>query len=94
MSGRLRVVLCMGQFCNAGGMAEPLYARLRAHLGDPVPAFMARGRAVVWETATCLSYCGGGPNLVIYDDDHPDGLWFHQLDLETLELIIRDYLSG
>lgn len=90
--GRRRVVLCMGAFCNAGSAAIPFYERLRAHLGDPRPAFMARGRAVHWETATCLSFCGGGPNLVIYDDDHPDGLWFHRLDLDTLEQIIADYL--
>ncbi len=88
----------MGAYCNAagreGGAAELLYERLRAHLGDPLPPFMARGRAITWETASCLSMCGGGPNLVLYDDDHPDGLWFHRLDLAALEQVIRDYLES
>jgi (2Fe-2S) ferredoxin len=84
-----RVVLCMGQYCNANGQAQALYDRLRAHLGDPVPPFMARGRAVTWEVATCLSLCGGGPNLVIY----PDEVWFHRLDLDTLERVIAEYLT-
>ena len=58
MSGSAkRIVLCMGPHCNVSGRAEPLYDRLKAELGDPCPAFMARG-ADHWEIANCLSMCG------------------------------------
>lgn len=89
-----RVVLCMGAYCNASEAAQPLFERLRAHLGDPLPAFMARHRAVNWEIASCLSFCGGGPNLVIYDDEHPEGVWFHALDEATLEQVIAEHLGS
>ncbi len=82
-----RLVLCMGQYCNHAGQAEPLYERLRDELGDPCPAFMARG-PVSWETASCLDMCGGGPNMVIY----PGEIWYNQLDLETLERAIREHI--
>jgi (2Fe-2S) ferredoxin len=84
-----RIVLCMGPYCNQGGRAEAFYERLRAELGDPVPAFMARG-PVSWETANCLDMCGGGPNLVIY----PDETWYHQLDPAALEQVITDIVRG
>jgi (2Fe-2S) ferredoxin len=77
----------MGPYCNAGGRALPLYARLQAELGDPVPGFMARG-PVHWEIANCLSMCGAGPNLIVY----PEDIDYHYLDLETLESIIAEHL--
>lgn len=82
-SKRTRIVLCMGAHCNAGGQAQPLYDYLRARFGDLVPAFMARG-PVHWETANCLSMCGGGPNCVIY----PDEAWSHRTNLATLKPFI------
>lgn len=86
-SQRKRFVLCMGEFCNQGGQAAALYERLREELGDPCPAFMARG-PVSWETANCLDMCGGGPNMIIY----PEETWYHRLDLDTLEQAIREHL--
>jgi (2Fe-2S) ferredoxin len=78
----------MGAHCNAGGRAIPLYERLRAELGDPLPGFMARG-PVHWEIANCLSMCGAGPNLIVY----PDETEYHTLDRESLEQVIADYLT-
>ena len=85
--GRKRIVLCMGQYCNHGGQAEPLHERLRAELGDPHPAFMSR-QPVTWETANCLSMCGAGPNLIIY----PDDMALNHLDLAALEQTIAEHL--
>lgn len=84
-----RIVLCMGEFCNQGGRADDLYERLRQELGDPVPAFMARG-PVTWEIANCLSMCGAGPNVIIY----PGEICYHAVDVELLEDIIKEHIRG
>ena len=63
----LRIVLCMGVYCNRGGDAEDLHALLEDALGPARPAFMARGAPVHWERASCLSMCGAGPNLIVYE---------------------------
>ncbi len=70
-----------------GGRAIPLYERLWAELGDPVPGFMARS-PVYWEIANCLSMCGAGPNLIVY----PDEAEYHHLDIEVLERVITEHL--
>ncbi len=86
---RTRLVLCMGQYCNRSAQAAPLYERLREVLGDPVPAYRASG-SILWETATCLDMCGGGPNLIIY----PDEIIHNALDLDALEHILDEYLGS
>jgi (2Fe-2S) ferredoxin len=85
---RRRIVLCLGQYCNEGDRAEPLYQRLQGELGDPGPAFMSRS-PVTWETANCLSMCECGPNLVLY----PEEVAYNALDVETLERIIEEYVK-
>jgi (2Fe-2S) ferredoxin len=84
---RRRFVLCMGQYCNQGKHAEPLYDRLCQELGDPGPAFMSR-KLITWETANCLSMCGAGPNLVVYPEDAD----YHYLTLPALEDVLAKYL--
>ena len=84
---RTRLVLCMGQHCNHNAQAAPHYERLREVLGDPVPAYRAKG-PVLWETATCLDMCGAGPNLIIY----PDEIVYNALDLDTLDRILDEVL--
>jgi len=83
-----RIVLCMGQFCNQSGRAQPLYDRLQQELCDPGPAFMSRGKTITGETATCLSMCGAGPNLILY----PDDIDFNHLTPEKLEAFIQEYI--
>ncbi len=82
----------MGQFCNQGGRAEPLYELLREQLGERLPAWMAKGESgdLRWESASCLSMCGGGPNAVIY----PEDVAFNHLDKSTLEAIINALKAG
>ncbi|MBI5958554.1 MAG: (2Fe-2S) ferredoxin domain-containing protein [Chloroflexi bacterium] len=84
---RRRFVLCMGQHCNQGKQAEPLYERMSQELGDPGPAFMSR-KPITWEIANCLSMCELGPNLVVY----PEGTAYHDLDVAALERILHEYL--
>ena len=86
--GRRRIVLCMGQYCNRSGQAEPLYERLRDLLGDIGPAWAATG-PIRWEIANCLSMCGAGPNLIVY----PDGADYHRVDTAALNRIIDEYLQ-
>lgn len=82
-----RIVLCMGQYCNRGGQAEPLYGRLRQALGEITPAW-ASTQPVRWEISNCLSMCGAGPNLIVY----PDAVDYHHVDLDTLEAILDRFL--
>jgi (2Fe-2S) ferredoxin len=85
---KCRIVLCMGQYCNRGGQAEPLYNRLTELLGERRPAWSATG-PVRWEIATCLSMCGAGPNLVVY----PDDMACNHLDIATLEAVVEDVMQ-
>ncbi|NDJ36466.1 MAG: (2Fe-2S) ferredoxin domain-containing protein [Chloroflexi bacterium] len=79
-----RIVLCMGAYCNHGGDAEPLHDIMVEALGQPCPAFMARGDH--WEIANCLSMCGAGPNLVIYPEDRA----INGLTPESLRAALND----
>jgi len=79
-----RLVLCMGQYCNLRGQAEPLYDKMTELLGERGPAWAAKG-PVRWEIASCLDMCGAGPNLVVY----PENVAHNHLDVKTLESIVR-----
>src|SRR5260370_26312131 len=85
---KLRLVLCMGQYCNLRGQAEPLYDKMTELLGERGPAWAAKG-PVRWEIATCLDMCGAGPNLVVY----PENAAHNHLDAPTLEAIVRQCLA-
>jgi (2Fe-2S) ferredoxin len=77
----------MGEFCNLGRRADKLYKKLQ-----PLVAEMNRDTrppCIKLETATCLSMCGQGPNLVIY----PEDIAFNKLDEATLEQAIREHLA-
>ena len=83
---RHRVVLCMGQFCNAGGRVKLLYRQLEAEVvainGDAFPG------PVKLEVANCLSMCGAGPNLILY----PEARAVNGLDAEKLRQFIENHL--
>ncbi len=78
-----RVVLCMGQYCNQGGQAEPLHDCLTRLLGERGPAWTMKG-PVKWEIANCLSMCGAGPNLIVY----PGEICYTHVDEKTLEHVV------
>ena len=83
-----RVVLCIGEYCNARRQADVFYERLQSLLGTPNP-FSPKYPDIKWTAANCLDRCEQAPNLVIY----PDGIWCHHLDADSLEQIIKDEIA-
>jgi (2Fe-2S) ferredoxin len=83
---RKRVVLCRGVYCNEGRRADALYRQLVPLLAE---INAEDGRLTVkLETASCLSMCGAGPNLVIY----PEGMACNGVDEAELKRIVAVYL--
>ncbi len=83
---RKRVVLCRGQFCNMGRRADALYHQLQPRIADlNGGAYPPR---VKLETASCLSMCGAGPNLIVY----PAGAIYNHVDHAALEAVIAAHL--
>lgn len=84
---RRRVVLCRGEYCNLGRRADKIYQKLQPLIdelnGDTYPP------CIRLETASCLSMCGQGPNIVVY----PEDVSFNKLDESTVEAIIRQHLQ-
>lgn len=81
---RKRIVLCMGQYCNMGGRAKPLYRQLEDAVYEINDGDMFAG-PVKLEIANCLSMCGAGPNLMLY----PEARAVNGLDAEKLARIIQ-----
>ncbi|MDX1992676.1 MAG: (2Fe-2S) ferredoxin domain-containing protein [bacterium] len=83
---RTRLVLCRGQYCNAGRRADALLKILEpavdAANGDDYP------RPCKLEIANCLSLCGAGPNLIVY----PEKVIYNQVDEARLREIIARHL--
>lgn len=68
--------------------ADRLLQRLRAAVDDAnagrdIPCASIR-------TATCLSMCGAGPNLIVYPEDDVH----NKIDADKLEAIIARYLQS
>ena len=74
----VRLVLCMGVDCNDSGRARPLRQRLQAWLAEH-PDMNLR-----LETASCLTHCAQGPNLMRY----PQARVAHRLNLAKLEALL------
>ncbi len=74
----VRLVLCMGVDCNDSGRARPLRRRLQAWLAEH-PDMNLR-----LETASCLTHCAQGPNLMRY----PQARVAHRLNLAKLEALL------
>ena len=77
----MRLVLCMGVDCNDSGRARPLQQRLRAWLAEH-PEYNIR-----LETASCLTHCAQGPNLMRY----PQACVTHRLDAARLEALLKEF---
>ena len=75
----VRLVLCMGVDCNDSGRARPLRQRLKAWLAEHPDSDMRL------ETASCLTHCAQGPNLIRY----PQARVAHRLDLAKLETLLE-----
>jgi (2Fe-2S) ferredoxin len=82
-----RLVLCMGTYCNMDRRAKRLYDWLRGRVdetnGDQYPP------PLKLETASCLSMCGAGPNLMLY----PDALAFNHLDEVALARVFEAHIK-
>jgi NADH:ubiquinone oxidoreductase subunit E len=67
--GRLNVVVCRGPTCGEKRGS----AALTAHLQETIAARGLDDRVSVSEEI-CLGHCLRGPNILVGDADHPDGL--------------------
>ncbi len=90
MKRRLRIVLCMGEYCNLGHRAQRLYEILEPRVRAVNDGFPFDERPVKLETANCLSMCAVGPNCVVY----PDDIAYHKLDEAALRELLDDHLAG
>jgi len=82
-----RLMVCTGPCCNKDDVAKLFLDELRMRLLD------AREREdVIGEAScvrrSCLGKCTGEPLAYV----HPDGVWYHQLSVENLLLILRHHV--
>jgi (2Fe-2S) ferredoxin len=85
---KLRIVLCMGEYCNLGRRADALLRVLQPLIAQINAEGLASNPLVKLETARCLSMCAVGPNCIVY----PNQAVFNRLDAVGLQQLIRMYL--
>lgn len=89
-SRRVRIVLCMGEYCNLGRRADKLHRLLETAVAAINAAYSPAERPIKLETARCLSMCAIGPNCIIY----PEDVAYNKLDEATLKMLIADHLTS
>ena len=85
---RKRIVVCRGVYCNESRRADKNLAQLQ-----PLVDALNAGEyppPIKIETATCLSMCGAGPNLIIY----PGQVICNGVDNHQILRIVEEYLKG
>jgi (2Fe-2S) ferredoxin len=84
-----RLLLCTGPCCDQKGEASALLSALRARLEAARFDDEIVGEASCVRRS-CLGKCSGEPLAYV----HPDDVWYHELSVENLLLILRDHVQG
>ncbi len=84
-----RLLLCTGPCCDQKGEAAELLPALRARLEAARYDDEIVGEASCVRRS-CLGKCSGEPLAYV----HPDEVWYHDLSVENLLLILRDHVQG
>ncbi len=84
---RYRIVICLGEHCNAGGRADFLFDRLTQAV-EALNAEFVMPRANL-RPANCLDLCDDGPNLVIF----PENRVFNHLDAPAIDQLVEEILK-
>jgi (2Fe-2S) ferredoxin len=82
-----RLLVCTSPCCDQKGDATVLLSGLRSRLEAA-----KLGQEIVGEAScvrrSCLGKCTGEPLAYV----HPDDVWYHDLSVETLLLILHDHV--
>ncbi len=82
-----RLLLCTGPCCDQKGEATELLTALRARLEAAKLDDEIVGEASCVRRS-CLGKCSGEPLAYV----HPDDVWYHELSVENLRLILREHV--
>lgn len=85
---RFRIVMCLGEHCNAGGRADFLFNQLDQSV-QALNAESVMPRASL-RPANCLDMCDDGPNLVIF----PENQVFNHLDPAAIDRLVEEILKN
>jgi len=82
--------LCFHGNCSAPEAVLTLHQRFMELAREYGLTKLRNPQRVKCTLADCLGVCAGGPILVVY----PEGIWYHHVDLESLERIFHQHIVG
>ncbi|ETW95556.1 MAG: hypothetical protein ETSY1_30130 [Candidatus Entotheonella factor] len=82
--------LCFHGNCSAPEEVLTLHQRFMALAREYDLTKLRNPQRVKCTLADCLGVCAGGPILVVY----PEGIWYHHVDLDSLERIFHQHIVG